>query len=236
MQMNDKLYTIKASEKDAPKIKFENNSEQKGFDSVSSIGNKNLVISLNNQSNFPKAYQSFCKIPASTKSMNLNMFETMSSSKRKTSSKAKQRGHKKTYSKKPDIMSKNIANNLSAKSKRLEDFSSPYKLNKKSKDFLSQVTLSANEYSNYLRSKHVNTILNSYSIESSGSRTKQRTMAYPTAIKPVTFVKPSAAKIIPLSKFKSSQRKKKTRSKTEKNVVFMMPGQHISNQYIHFGK
>lgn len=157
--------------------------------------------------------------------------------KRRPSSKTKHRSHKKSYTKKSDTFGKRLSSGLSGKDKILEDFSSPYKLNKKSKDFLNQVTLSSNEYSNYVKQKHINALLNNFSLESSASRSNKRTISNVVGSK-VGVHKPSVSKKMTSTKHIESQRKKKARSKTksEKSVVFMMPGQHIGNQFIHYCK
>lgn len=157
--------------------------------------------------------------------------------KRRPSSKTKQRSNKKSYSKKFDSFGKRLSNGLSGKGGALEEFSSPYKLNKKSKDFLNQVTLSSNEYSNYIKQKHINALLNNFSLESSASKSNKRTISHVAGSK-VGVHKPSITKKMASTKHVDSQRKKKARSKTksEKSVVFMMPGQHTGNQFIHYCK
>ena len=76
--------------------------------------------------------------------------------KRKMSNKAKQRVNKKTYSRKSGAIPKQFS---SGKQSNLDDQGSPNKLNKKTKSIVNNITLSENEYSNYIKNKHVNSIV-----------------------------------------------------------------------------
>jgi hypothetical protein len=123
-----------------------------------------------------------------------------------------------------------------ARTNKSTDFSSPYKFDKRGNDFLSPTIMSSHEYSNYIKNKHLNLLMNNFSLESSASKPSNRHVPNAFSIgNPLHQQKLSISKK-PLQKNVSAQRKKKQRSKTktEKSVVFMMPGQHIKNQYINY--
>ena len=170
--------------------------------------------------------------------MHLNLFGQSALNKNPTKSKTK--SHKKSYKKRSEKGYEKCSNILSSKGHQIEDYSSPYKLKTKSKDFLNQVAISGKEYSSYLKSKHIGNIVGNYSVESSGTKKKHKAVINPSGFGAhIQFIKPTVSKKIPSSnKQTNSQRKKKARSKTktEKSVVFMMPGQHIGNQFIHYCK
>ena len=109
-QQNNKLYTIKTVDNDIPQIVIERSTERKHFDSISTQNNniysycstgKNKVLNLSNKRKVPNEYQSYCKIPQSTKSMNMNLFSN--NTQIKTSYKNTQKGHKKTYKRKSEV-------------------------------------------------------------------------------------------------------------------------------------
>lgn len=160
-----------------------------------------------------------------------------SSNRHKNRSQSKiKKPHKKSYSKKIDTFGKRLSGTVSSKNKKSNDFSSPYKFDKRNNDFLSPTAISSHEYSNYIKNKHLNLLMNNFSLESSTSKPNNKHVPNAFSIgNPLHQQKLSISKK-PLNKNVSAQRKKKQRSKTktEKSVVFMMPGQQIKNQYIHY--
>lgn len=48
---------------------------------------------------------------------------------------------------------------MSGKSNRQDEFSSPSKLGKKNKNVINLITLPTNGYSNYIKNKHINSII-----------------------------------------------------------------------------
>ena len=195
---------------------------------------------LSNQWTLPPNIQSLWNIPSSTKAVNLNILTPFYDSKHRSSAKGKARWHKKSYTKKSDSLSKRMSGIADPTIKAVEEYPSPYKVSKKSKDFLSQFTISGNENSSYLKSKHLNSIINNLSIESNWSKINKRTTSNAgVIIKGSRIQKLLGAKKQHISKNSThTNRKKKARSKTktEKSVVFVMPGQHIANQFIHYWK
>jgi len=196
--LGDKLYTIGTNDRDVQKILIEGSNERLKVESGKNAANKNLVINLTNQLGFPKAHQSYWKIPGSTKAMYLNMLSSSTKHKKRTSSKLKQK-----VSKKPTVKH--------------------YK----------------NEYSNYSKGNQIGSLANNYSVESYSSKPNKRTISHTGVLsQQMHQPKPSITKKPGCKNMSSSQIKKKQRSKTksEKSVVFMMPSQHIKNQFINFCK
>lgn len=89
----------------------------------------------------------------------------------------KTKTHKKSYSKKSDSLSKRMSGIAEPSIKTIDEYPSPYKIPKKSKDFLGQFTMNGNEQSSYLKTKHLNSIINNLSVESNKSRVNKRTVS-----------------------------------------------------------
>ena len=69
---------------------------------------------------------------------------------------------------------------MSVKGNSIRDSKSPHKSKKGSKNFSGNVGISMKEYSNYLKSKQMNTIGGNYSIESSEPIMKQKGILCPS--------------------------------------------------------
>ena len=170
---SDKAYKTKGYDRDVINMMSEESHGRNTKESIlTNPMSKNLIMNLNHQVSFPRNYQSQHKIPGSTKAMHLNLFGSSGSkpkpNKRKLSSKTKpHKSHKKTYSrsKQGNLGAKQMS---SGKQAKLGEVPSPYKFAKKGKNVVNHITLSTNEYSNYIKNKHVNSII--FSICADGNK------------------------------------------------------------------
>ncbi|CAI2387529.1 unnamed protein product [Moneuplotes crassus] len=231
---NDKLYSIKACDKGSPNLIVRDPSDRRYFESISSTSKKHGIINLHKKGFTSQDTKHHHRMPGSTKSMQMNL-----GTKPITKVKSK---HKKSCKKKSQhYVKKTNPVYLSTNDNDLEEFSSPYKLKSKTRDFLlKNAKISAKEYSNYLKSQNaLNSIFGNSSIESSNMKRKPKSKKFTQSmVSQLQALKPSTSSKMELTtKISQPGRKKKARSKAknDKNIVFMVPGKQMG-QYISIRK